>query len=100
MFERVLEGKQFVGETTDPVARLFAQFYAPETTRMKKSIIAEIKKEDSHTRVLFAISAVGMGVDAPYMEHVLHITPPGNIESYVQETVCVGITGRPPRSTL
>lgn len=93
LFEQVLQEQQFVGGKTDPPARLFAQFHAPQTTRMKKSIIAEIKKEDSRIRVLFATSALGMGVNAPYVEHVIHITPPSNIESYVQETGRAGRSG-------
>ena len=64
LFERVLKGKQCVGETSEPSARLFAQFRAPQTSRMKKDIISEIKKEQSRVRVLFATSALGMGVDA------------------------------------
>lgn len=100
LFERVLQEKQFVGGKTEPPARLFAQFHAPQTARMKKSIIAEIKKEDSRIRVLFATSALGMGVNAPYVEHVIHITPPSNIESYVQETGRAGRTGIASRATL
>jgi hypothetical protein len=44
LFERVLKEKQYVGETNDPAARLFAQFHAPQANEMKKSIISEIKK--------------------------------------------------------
>lgn len=100
LFERVLQDQQFVGDETDPSARLFAQFHAPQTTRMKKSIIAEIKKENSRVRVLFATSALGMGVNAPNVEHVIHIIPPSNLESYVQETGRAGRTGTPSRATL
>lgn len=68
--------------------------------RMKKSIIAEIKKEDSRIRVLFVTSALGMGVNAPYVEHVIYITPPSNIESYVEETGRAGRSGIASRATL
>jgi hypothetical protein len=40
----VLKEKQYVGETNDPAARLFAQFHALQTNEMKKIIISEIKK--------------------------------------------------------
>ena len=69
-------------ETNDPAARLFAQFHAPQTNEMK-SIISEIKKQNSRVRVIFATSALGMGVDAPDIRHVIHITPLSSIESYV-----------------
>ena len=100
LFERILQDKQFVGDSKDPAARLFAQFHAPQTKRMKKSLIAEVKKENSRVRVLFATSALGMGVNVPHVEHVVHITPPSNIESYVQETGRAGRTGVPSKATL
>lgn len=31
LFEQILQDKQFVGDTKDPAARLFAQFHAPQT---------------------------------------------------------------------
>jgi len=89
-----------VGDTKDPAARLFVQFHAPQTKRMKKSLIAEVKKENSRVRVLFATSALGMRVNVPHVEHVIHITPPSNIESYVQETEHAGRTGVPSKATL
>jgi superfamily II DNA helicase RecQ len=70
----VLKEKQYVGETNDPAAKLFAQFHAPQTNEMKKNIISEIKKRNSQIRVIFATSALGMGVDAPDIMHVIHIT--------------------------
>ena len=100
LFERVLKEKQYVGETNDPAARLFAQFHAPQTNEMKKSIISEIKKRNSQIRVIFATSALGMGVDAPDIMHVIHITPPSSIESYVQEIGRAGRTGQLSSATL
>ena len=46
LFEKVLNEKQYVGETNDPAARLFTQFHEPQTNEMKKSIISEIKKQN------------------------------------------------------
>ena len=62
---------------------------------MKKAIIGEIRKTDSRIRVLFATSALGMEVDAPSVEHVIHITPPSNVGSYLQEVGRAGRTGVP-----
>lgn len=100
LFERVLKDKQCVGETSEPSARLFAQFHAPQTSRMKKDIISEIKKEQSRVRVLFATSALGMGVDAPYVTNIIHITPPSSLEAYMQEIGCAGRTGLSSCATL
>lgn len=66
----------------------------------EKSLIAEVKKENSTVKVLFATSALGMGVNIPHVEHVVHITPPSNIESYMQETGRAGRTGVPSKATL
>jgi len=52
---------------------------------MKKESIQEIKKYDSRERVLFATSALGMGVVTPYVTNTIHISPPGTIEAYMQE---------------
>ena len=51
IFERILKDNQYVGETNDPAARLFAQYHVPQTKQMKKSILSEIKKSDSRIRV-------------------------------------------------
>ena len=88
------------GKQKDPSGRLFAQFHAPQTKRMKKSIISEIKEENSRIRVLLATSALGMGVNAPYVEHIIHISPPSNLESYMQEIGRAGRTGKPACATL
>ena len=82
-----------VNAAWEPVARHFAQFHAPQTSRMKKELIEEIKKADSRVRVLFATSALGMGVDALYVTKVIHISPPSNLESYMQEIGRAGRTG-------
>ena len=100
LFERILKDKQCVGETSEPTARLFAQFHAPQTSRMKKDILSEIKKEQSRVRVLFATSALGMGVDAPYVTNIIHITPPSSLEAYMQEIGRAGRTGLSSWATL
>ncbi|XP_028397832.1 ATP-dependent DNA helicase Q1-like isoform X3 [Dendronephthya gigantea] len=100
LFERVLKEKQYVGESKDSVARLFAQFHAPQTNEMKKTIISEVKKQNSRIRVIFATSALGMGVNAPNIVHVIHITPPSSIESYVQEIGRAGRSGHLASATL
>ena len=89
LFERVLKEKQYVGKTNDPAARLFAQFHAPQTNEMKKSIISEIKKQNSRIRVIFATFALGMEVDAPDIRNVIHITPPRVVLSHMCKKVAV-----------
>ena len=100
LFEKVLNEKQYVGETNDPAARLFTQFHAPQTNEMKNSIITEIKKQNSRIRVIFATFMLGLGVNAPDIRHVTHITSSSSIESYVQEIGRAGHTGHWSNATL
>jgi ATP-dependent DNA helicase RecQ len=85
IFERILRDKQYVNGIEEPMHRLFAEYHAPQTERMKKDIMSEIMKEDSNIRVVFATSALGMGVDVPYIQQIIHITPPATLEAYMQE---------------
>jgi len=84
-FEKVLGEKQYVGGVISPETRLFNQFHSPSTGLMKEGILEEIKSNSSRIRVLFATTALGMGVDARDIVNVIHIGPPSSIESYVQE---------------
>ena len=84
LFEEVITN-QYVGDECEPNARLFAQFHAPATDRLKCEILNEIKSKKSRIRVIFATTALGMGIDSPDVINIIHITPPSNLESYVQE---------------
>ncbi|XP_057294630.1 uncharacterized protein LOC130623159 [Hydractinia symbiolongicarpus] len=80
--------------------KLFCQFHAPQTSRMKKEILDEITKQDSSIRVVLSTTALGMGVNAPKVTEVIHITPPANIESYMQEIGRAGRRGQNSTATL
>lgn len=49
-------------------------------------------------QVIFATTASGMGVNTPYVERVIHIQPPCNIE--LQEIRRAGRNGQPAVATL
>ena len=100
LFERILKDRQYVGDTSEPTVRLIAQFHALQTSHMKKDIISEIKKENLRVRVLFATSALGMGVDASYVINVIYISPPSSLEAYMQEIGRAGRTGLSSCATL
>ena len=100
LFERILKDKQYSRNSRDPAARLFAQFRGPQTKHMKKYIFDEIGKENSRKRVIFATSALGMGVDTPYVSQIIHITPSASIESCVQEIGRAGRTGLLSKAVL
>ena len=50
--------------------------------------------------MLFATSALGMGVDAPHVRKIIHITPPSSLEAYMQDIGRAGRTGLPSHATL
>ena len=99
-FDKVLGDEQYVGKIKSPRTRLFNQFHSPSTPGMKNDILEEIKNEDSRIRLLFATTALGMGVDAPDIKHVIHIGVPSSIESYVQEFGRAGRTNKESWATL
>ncbi|XP_057296121.1 uncharacterized protein LOC130625055 [Hydractinia symbiolongicarpus] len=69
------------------------------TKAMKQIIIKEISK-NSRIRVIFATTALGMGVNIPHVENVYHITPPSNLEAYVQEIGRAGRSEQPATAIL
>ena len=91
IFAKILDDEQYVGMVEEPSNRLFNQFHKSQTDEMKKDILREIISDHSNLRVLFATSALGMGVDIPYVETVVHIGPPSTMETYMQQ---IGRAGR------
>ena len=61
---------------------MFAQFHKEATKEMKAHVISEICKPCSKLRVTYATVALGNGLDAPNIRHVIHYKPPTSIEKY------------------
>ena len=99
LFESILDIHQYypVGAMPLPKNRLFAQFHAPQTAKMKDEILEQLSMETPKVRVVFATVAFGMGVDIPSIKHIIHIGPPRTIREYFQET---GRAGKYSRATL
>ena len=98
VFERTLGDEQYVG-VRNPSSRLFNQFHASSTDEMKSEMLREIVKPNSKLRVLFATSALGMGVDIPHVETVIHIGPPSTMEMYMQQ-IGRAARGRPKADAI
>jgi len=64
---------------------LIAQFHSSLYKDLKDEILSEIKTDSSRIRIVFATTALGMGVDAESIRSIIHIRPPSNLESYIQE---------------
>jgi hypothetical protein len=102
LFESVLGVDQYYppGSLALPKNRLFAQFHAPQTAKMKEEILKQLNLQPSKIRVLFATVAFGMGVDIHSIRQIIHIGPPRTIREYFQETDRAGRDGQPSKAIL
>ena len=85
----------------DPENRIFAKYHKDYTKKIKKKhIISELQKYDSKTRLVFATVALGIGLNAPNVNRVIHLTPPTTLEKYVQEVGRAGLSGKESSAVL
>lgn len=100
--ERKLGEKQFfpLDAPKIPQNRLFAQFHSPQTDKMKSEILSSILTESCTQRVIFATVALGMGVDSPCVERIIHFGVPRTMEIFFQESGRAGRDGRRAQSSL
>ena len=50
---------------------------------MKTLITHDMKATDGEVRLLLATQAYGMGADSPNVREIVHVGPPGDIESEI-----------------
>jgi len=94
-------GNIYVGsENPSPKSCLIAQFHSSLYKDLKDEILSEIKTDSSRIRIIFATTALGMGVDAESIRSIIHIRPPSNLESYIQEIGRAGRDCRPSNALL
>ena len=79
---------------------IYEQIHASTTNETKEYILSEIKKNNSKIRVIFATTALGMGVDAPNITRIIHIGPSCNLECYIREFGRAGRSGNDFIATL
>lgn len=88
-------GKHFtqpVGAPDLPQYRLVDMYMSCTDNHVKEEIVKRFTSE-SALRVVIATTAFGMGVDCPDVSQVIHLGPPNDVESYVQETGRAGRNG-------
>ena len=77
-----------------PANELYGMFHSKTPESIKKNILCEFVKRDSKMRLVVATCALGMGVDIPDVELIIHYGIPTEVESYVQEIGRGGRDGR------
>ena len=65
-----------------------------------KDNIIKLFTSPSQLRVVISTVAFGMGIDCPDVENVIHLGPPEDLESYIQETGRGGRDGQKAYATL
>ena len=68
-------------------------------TAVKNKIISLFSKPSS-LRIVCVTVAFGMGVDCQDIRTVIHLGPPDDLESYIQETGRAGRDGLPSQAVL
>lgn len=89
-----------IGAPNLSVYRLVDMFTACTPKKVKDSIIANFTAVNSPLRVVVATIAFGMGLDCPDVSKIIHWGPPGDIESYLQETGRAGRDNLPSDAVL
>ena len=64
------------------------------TDEATKSKIMERFTKPSYLRIVIATVTFGMGIDCPDVHQIIHLGPPDDLESYIQETGCAGRNGK------
>ena len=87
MFKNFLQ-KEFTEPADAPDIAKFrlVDMYHSCTDPIVKDTITELFTKDSNLRVVIATVAFGMGIDCRDVRQVVHVGPPEEVESYIQET--------------
>ena len=97
----VLGESQYIPkEEKTPENRIFGQYHRQYTSRMKEYLVGELRKDVPKVRLIFATVALGMGLDSPSIERVIHLQPPTSLEKYMQEIGRAGRQGHPASARL
>eukprot|EP00111_Clytia_hemisphaerica_P012141 TCONS_00035660-protein len=83
-----------------PPNRIVEVFTADSPSSVKKHVVNEMAKSESHLRCLICTSAFGMGIDVQGVTKSIHFAPPQTLESFVQESGRIGRNGEKSTSII
>lgn len=79
---------------------LIGMYHAKTLKRHKERVSGSLFDEDGVCRVVFASTALGMGVNLSDIRQVIHYGPPRQVDDFVQEIGRAGRDGKPAKSVL
>ena len=89
-----------IGCSPGPQHRLFNQYHRPTPDSQNTIILDGIKKVGGVMRVILSTVALGLGVDFPDVERVIHYGCPQTLEQFYQESGRGGRSGQRAMSVL
>ena len=81
-----------IGAPDLPQFRLLDMYHSSVDEEIKENILKLFSKP-THLRIIIATVAFGMGIDCQDVRQVVHVGPPEDVESYIQETGRAGRDG-------
>lgn len=87
-------------DNSTPDNIIFAMFHKDYISRMKTHIITELRKPSPKIRLILATVSLGMGLNAPSVNNIIHFRPPTSFEKYMQESRRAGRAGQSATTTI
>lgn len=79
---------------------LIGMYHANTLQKHKDRVSESLFESNGTCRVVFASTALGMGVNFPDVKQVVHYGPPRHVEDFMQEIGRAGRNGEPAKSIL
>lgn len=74
------EAMKISPEDVTQIMNAVFQYHAPSTTKTKEKTVHKMCDPPSHLKLLFAMEAFSMGIDAPNIRRIKHFGPPSSLE--------------------
>ena len=81
-----------IGAPDLPQFRLLDMYHSSVDEEIKENIL-QLFSKPSHLRIVIATVAFGMGINCQGVRQIVHVGPPKDVESYIQETGRAGRDG-------